>query len=87
MTDEFPPHVIDMAIIATICMLVRGKAVVWQEARMYRTAQGTCINGEIVGDVVDATILWFERYSKANPRKSNWGETSLSIDFLRRRFA
>lgn len=87
MKGDFPPDVIDMALVATIRMLVRGKAVVWQGSRMYCTRQGTCLNGEVVGDVVDATLIWFERYSKADPRRSNWGENQNTIDFLKRRYA
>lgn len=86
MKRDYPPDIIDMAIVATLRMLNRGKAVVWQGARMYRTGQGTCVNGEVVGDAVDATLLWFERYSKADPRNSNWGENQNTIEFLKRRF-
>lgn len=86
MKRDYPPDVIDMALVATLRMLNRGKAVVWQGARMYLTRQGACINGQIVGDAVDATLVWFEHYSRADPRKSNWGENQNTIAFLKRRF-
>jgi len=86
MKRDYPPNIIDVAVIATIQMLNRGKAVAWQGSRMYCTRRGTCLDGEIVGDAVDATFLWFERYSKANPYKSNWGENRNTIEFLKRRF-
>jgi hypothetical protein len=86
MKGAFPPEVIDMAIVATIRMLAKGQAVVWQGARMYGTRQGTCINGEIVGDVVDATFIWFERYSKADPYLGHWGETPVGVQLLKRKF-
>jgi len=85
-TKDYAPDTIDAAIIATLKMLFRGKAVVWQGARMYTAGGTTCINGKPVGDMVSATFVWFTQYSTADPYKSHWGESSSSVEFLRRRF-
>jgi hypothetical protein len=86
MRADFQPDVIDLAIVSTLRMLNRGKAVVWQGSRMYRTKEGTCIDGDLVGDVVDATLIWFVQHSKANPYKSTWGETAVGIQLLKHKF-
>lgn len=85
-TKDYPPDSIDSAIIATIRMLLKGEVVVWRDSKMYVAGGFACIDGDPIGDIVDATILWFVQYSPANPYKGNWCATTSSIDFLKRRF-
>jgi hypothetical protein len=83
---DYPSETIDVAIVSTIRMLTRGKVISWKDAKMYVSNNLTYINDAPIGDIVDATLVWFVWYSPANPYKSNWGETQSSIDFLKRRF-
>jgi hypothetical protein len=83
---DFPPDVIDMAVIATLKMLLRGKAVVWRDCCMDSMSGWTCINGQPVGDAVDGVLTWFDRYSTADPRGGNWFENANTIAFLKRRY-
>lgn len=83
---EYPPDVIDAAVIGTLKMILRGKAVVWQDHRMYLSGGFACINGQAIGDAVDAVWVWFERYSIANPRMGHWYENASTVAFLKRRW-
>ncbi len=86
MKKDYPPDIIDVAALATLRMLLRGKVVAWQGYRMYSTGDQVCINGQPVGDAVDAVFVWFERYSTASPRMSNWFENANTVAFLKRRY-
>jgi hypothetical protein len=81
---SYSPDVIDAALESTLKMLARGKAVVWQGSRMYRTYKGICINGAIVGREVEAVFFWFQCYSPADPYLSGWGADEGSMELLRR---
>lgn len=86
-TKDYPPDVIDAAIIATIKMLTKGEVIIWNSSKMYMAGGVVCVDGVIVGDIIDATILWFTQHSPANPFKGNWCANQSSIEFLKRRFA
>ena len=81
----YPPDLVDVALSATVRMLLRGKAVVWQGSRMYRTSQGIVLDGVLIDNLVDAVILWFDRNSPADPRGSGWFLEPGKLDELRRR--
>jgi hypothetical protein len=84
---RYSPDAIDDALVSTILMVNQGKIVVWQGSRMYLTREGCCINSKVVGDVVDAVFLWFDRYSAADPYEGGWGSNPTGPDLLKRRFA
>jgi hypothetical protein len=79
------PDLIDIAMAATARMLLRGKVIVWQGSRMYRTSQGIVVNGVIIDNLVDAVLIWFEQNSPANPYESGWVLVPGRLDEIRRR--
>jgi hypothetical protein len=86
MKKSYPPDVIDAAALATLRMILRGKAISWQGHQMYSAGGYACINGQPVGDAVDAVFVWFMRYSTADPRMSHWFENTNTVAFLKRRY-